>query len=106
MKGELVYFNLKSKLVYFNWAIKAVREKLGLSRENFARLLDVTSITIFRWENGISSPRGLAKRNLHKFMQSKKVQQLVIPMMVDNGVCVGGFVGIEKGANGELNDIV
>lgn len=79
-----------AKTEYFTWAIKAVREALGLSRESFARALNVTTITVFRWEHGLNRPSGLAKRNLHRFMQRKRIQALAISMPY-NGICIGGF---------------
>ncbi len=45
-------------LVRFSPArLKAHREKLGLSAEDFGRLADVSSQSVYNWENGKTRPR-------------------------------------------------
>jgi putative transcriptional regulator len=39
--------------------LAAIRKKLGLPQEQIARLLGVSFITVYRWEQGQSSPTGL-----------------------------------------------
>lgn len=38
--------------------LKAVRNRLGLSQEQMARLLGVSFVSVNRWEGGHSSPAG------------------------------------------------
>ena len=40
--------------------IKKIREKLGLTQERFAKLINITNSTVNRWENGHSKPSPLA----------------------------------------------
>lgn len=37
--------------------LKAHRERLGLSAKDFGRLIGVSSLTVYNWENGKSKPR-------------------------------------------------
>ena len=46
--------------------IKELRKKLGLTQEEFAKLLGVGYTTVNRWENGKSEPRGQALEALEK----------------------------------------
>lgn len=36
--------------------VRIVRKRLGLTQEQFARMLDITVSTVNRWENGHSDP--------------------------------------------------
>ncbi|HLK09760.1 MAG TPA: helix-turn-helix domain-containing protein [Candidatus Binatia bacterium] len=45
--------------------IKALRERLGLSQEDFAHAVGVTTSTVNRWEKGWSRPTKLAARRLN-----------------------------------------
>jgi DNA-binding transcriptional regulator YiaG len=40
--------------------VRELRKSLGLSQENFSRLLGVAVQTVNRWENGLAAPSGLA----------------------------------------------
>jgi len=40
--------------------IKMVREKTGMSQEDLARVLNVSFVTINRWENGKTHPNKMA----------------------------------------------
>ena len=77
------------------WYIKAVRQRLGFSRDVLARVLNISCATLARWENGKHCARGLARRNLDKFLESPKVIRLNI-QPEDCGVCVGGFMEDES----------
>ncbi len=46
--------------------IRELRKKLGLTQEEFAKLLGVGFTTVNRWENGKSEPRGQALEALEK----------------------------------------
>lgn len=41
--------------------IKAIREKTGLSQNQFAQKLDISSSTLKKWEQGTRTPTGPAK---------------------------------------------
>lgn len=44
--------------------IRELREKLGLTQEEFARLLGVNFVTVNRWENDKAVPKGNSKQVL------------------------------------------
>jgi len=46
-----------------------IRKKYNLSREKIARLLNISAITIFRWETGISQPSNLGKKEINKLLK-------------------------------------
>jgi DNA-binding transcriptional regulator YiaG len=41
-------------------AVKALRQQLGLTQEQFAEVLHVSARTVSRWETGIAEPSRLA----------------------------------------------
>lgn len=47
--------------------IKNLRQRLGMTQEEFAHRLGVTLCTVNRWENNKSEPSRLAKLQLEKF---------------------------------------
>lgn len=49
--------------------IKALRERLGLTWRTFALRVGVHWGTIYRWETGRNSPRGLQLRELQRLQQ-------------------------------------
>ena len=46
--------------------IRQLRKGLGLSQQKFADKLDVALSTVFRWEKGDSSPKGLYLKALER----------------------------------------
>ena len=57
---------------------KALKDRLlkyrteeGLSQEKFAHLLGISFVTLNRWENGHSNPRGLQKKRVERMLNSK-----------------------------------
>ena len=52
--------------------IKKVRNDLGLTQEEFARLLGVTVGTVNRWENGAFSPSKLAISKINSLAKEGK----------------------------------
>ncbi len=50
-------------------AIKALRERLHLTQEAFARILGVSFATVNRWENGKTAPTGDCARVLQTLQQ-------------------------------------
>ncbi len=51
--------------------IRALREKMQLSREKFGHLVGVTGATVMRWEQGKSEPSPLALQKLKQIKESK-----------------------------------
>ncbi|KKN08238.1 hypothetical protein LCGC14_1058620 [marine sediment metagenome] len=45
-------------------AIRRLRKKLGLAQEGLARRLDVSVVSVNRWERGHSTPTGLSAKAL------------------------------------------
>jgi len=43
-------------------AVRALRQRLGMTQEEFARRIQVTLSTVNRWENGHAAPSHLAWR--------------------------------------------
>ena len=54
-------------------AIKDLREKLLISQDELANLLDVSIQTVNRWENGKHEPTIKAKRKLKKLFDDNKI---------------------------------
>jgi DNA-binding transcriptional regulator YiaG len=52
--------------------IRRLRQREGLTQEQFARLLGVTWTTISRWENGKSKPSPLAVSQLTRLNRRKR----------------------------------
>jgi len=53
--------------------IKKLREKLILSQTELADLLDVSYITVNRWENGVFEPTIKAKRKLMALFRENNI---------------------------------
>lgn len=49
-----------------------IREKLGLSQEEFAHRVGVSFTTVNRWEKGKSKPSPMAKQNIEKLLKGIK----------------------------------
>lgn len=52
--------------------IKNLRQRLGLTQEQFAALSGVTFSTVNRWENGKSRPSPLAMERIARLAESYK----------------------------------
>ncbi len=63
-------------------SVKAQRERLGLSAANYAKLIGVTPLTIYNWEQGKTRPRQeqlaalVAVRNIGKREAIKRLELL------------------------------
>lgn len=44
--------------------IKSLRQRIGVSQEKFAQLLETTVVSINRWENGVNKPSRLYVKEL------------------------------------------
>jgi len=52
--------------------VKELRQKLGLTQEQFAVKIGVTSMTIRRWESGRTHPSRMASRLLEEIQKENK----------------------------------
>jgi DNA-binding transcriptional regulator YiaG len=57
----------------FSNTVKQVRQTLGISQEELAHALNVSYVTINRWENGRSEPNRMAKTVFYAFCEKKGV---------------------------------
>ena len=55
-------------------AVKKLREKLIMTQSEFAVLLNVSAITISRWESGVFEPTIKAKRKLAKLFTDNNIE--------------------------------
>lgn len=46
--------------------IKEMREKTGLSQSKFAKILEIPTINISRWEQGVSKPPSYVEKLIEK----------------------------------------
>jgi DNA-binding transcriptional regulator YiaG len=53
--------------------VKQIRQTLGISQEELAHALDVSYVTINRWENGRSEPSRMAKTVFYAFCEKKGI---------------------------------
>ena len=56
--------------------LREVREKLGLSQEDLARMLNVSFATVNRWEKEKNKPSRLAIQNIDAFCKNNNLQTL------------------------------
>lgn len=57
----------------FPYAVKRAREILNMSQEELARALDVSFVTINRWENGKTRPNKLATTVFFAFCETSGI---------------------------------
>ena len=50
--------------------IRQIRQRLGMTQEDFAHALAVTASTVNRWENDHTAPSRLARRAIETLVQS------------------------------------
>jgi len=65
--------------------ISQFREKLGLTQEKLAALLNVSFATLNRWENARSVPRGKSKRKIMDLIEKTEIEQ-PDSMKTDSGI--------------------
>ncbi len=64
---QYVINNVMKQIMTTKWtpaAVRRLRKKLGLTQEGLARRLEVSWVTVNRWERGHSAPRGLSVKAL------------------------------------------
>lgn len=71
MPSQVYSLNMDNK--FAKEAIKKLRKATGLTQVDFAKLLDVDSVTISRWERGETKPMPVHKRKLNRL--SRKVKK-------------------------------
>ena len=69
--------------------ILRLREKLGLSRKEYAQLLGVSSASIVHWENGRTIPRLEQKIHIAEIRDMKKSD--LVKLMSEKGIPVHGI---------------
>jgi len=52
--------------------IREIRESMGLSPEQFSRLLNCSFMTIYNWENGSNKPSPIFRREIKKIIKKHK----------------------------------
>ena len=55
----------------FSTTVKKARREMGMSQEELAHALNVSYVTINRWENGKSAPNRMAKSVFYAFCEKK-----------------------------------
>ena len=62
----------------FSTTVKQARKDMGLSQEELAQALNISYVTINRWENGKSEPNRMAKSVFFAFCEKKglKIQEV------------------------------
>ncbi len=55
--------------------VKEIREALGMTQAEFARDVGVDTITVSRWERGVSSPRGVLLNRKLAEMDTKAIRK-------------------------------
>ena len=50
--------------------VRGIRERAGMTQEEFAHALGITVSTVNRWENGHSEPSKLARATIQRFTES------------------------------------
>jgi DNA-binding transcriptional regulator YiaG len=58
----------------FGREIKELREKLGLSQEQFASLVCTTGGSICRWENGHAKPNRIFLKSLYEIKKNHEME--------------------------------
>ena len=53
--------------------VKHLRQSLGISQEELAHALNVSYVTINRWENGKTVPNKMAKKVFYTFCEQRGV---------------------------------
>ena len=57
----------------FSAAVKQARQDMGMSQEELAQALNVSFVTINRWENGKSEPNRMAKSVFFSYCAKKEI---------------------------------
>lgn len=86
--------------------IKMIRNKVGMSQEQFASALGTTALSINRWENGKTVPNKMAQAQLFEFYKSHHIDlyDFIVQQMrtdSDDGRLVV-YHGSKKGIEGDI----
>ena len=60
------------KIDYAN-SVLMLRAKLNLSQEDFAKMLNVSAVSINRWENGKCEPTKIAKVKIYQLLKENAI---------------------------------
>lgn len=83
--------------------IKYIRNELGISQEQFAKLLGTTNITVNRWENGKSVPTTMAQVHLYRACRDNGID-ILKPILAQYDVSYL-YHGSKHGINGQIMPI-
>lgn len=53
--------------------IKAIRKKMILTQEEFAKELNISMMTLYRWESGKNEPSYIAQRKIMSFCKKHNI---------------------------------
>ena len=91
--------------------IKAIRQAMGLSQQEFADLLGSSFTSVNRWENGRANPGRMAQKRLYELCTKRKiaVRELLVQKIqtVVDGLTVEPdrvilYHGSKSGINGKI----
>jgi transcriptional regulator with XRE-family HTH domain len=89
--------------------LRKTRERYGLEQEDLARLLQVTTNTLIRWENGSVQPTGDNRKRLELWVsltEDPRVDGIILRIMEGNSsgaLALGGFFGLLAGVSGMVD---
>ena len=72
-KSDIILLNIKNLLYELGRKIKKLKNKILLTRQELAKLLNVAYVSINRWENGVHEPTMRAKRKLMKLIEENGI---------------------------------
>lgn len=84
--------------------IKSLRQLTGLTQNEFAQLLGVTSMSVLRWENGKSQPTLANMRRIETLIGAKNLQ-IVQSTFIHNLPLLEVVEDIQKRIGDKLADV-
>jgi transcriptional regulator with XRE-family HTH domain len=88
--------------------LRKTRDRYGLEQEDLARLLQVTTYTLVRWENESVQPTGDNRKRLELWVsltEDPRVDGIILRIMEGGGgpLALGGFFGLLAGVSGMVD---
>lgn len=71
-------------------AIRAIRERLGLTQADFGKLLNAHFVTVSRWESGQLQPDAYQLSMLHEFDRAARTKEIKDSL---KAVLIGAGIG-------------
>jgi DNA-binding XRE family transcriptional regulator len=95
---ERIHFMDKEDIKKIINKLKVMREELGLSQEDWAQLIQVTSSTVARWERDEMQPTGAYKNRVKQVVniaEDKKVIEALKATLASSGLpAAAGLMGM------------